>query len=289
MRRFSFSWSLAAEVIRLATFSCKEPWVLIGLLAVVDRAAVRRAAATAAGRPGSTSCTWPLFVGLLVAGLGGRRVARPDLGAGRLVGDRSAAGRDPDPLRHGPGPLLADRLVRARLARDRPAVRGPAERRLRRRPARPADRPGLGPAEHRPALARHGRLRRGDGDHPARGPALLRLPVPQPRLARAGRPGAAHRALADGVALPVVLGDPVARRLRPDPPRPGGPLRPALADRLPRPVRALADAGRLLPADGPGERRASPARSASSRPSCWSTAPSRPIPTSASPWSPRRP
>jgi NADH-quinone oxidoreductase subunit M len=34
MRRFSFSWSLAAEAIRLATFSCKEPWVLIGLLTV---------------------------------------------------------------------------------------------------------------------------------------------------------------------------------------------------------------------------------------------------------------
>ncbi|SIN80097.1 NADH-quinone oxidoreductase subunit M [Singulisphaera sp. GP187] len=34
MRRFSFSWSLAAEAIRLATFSCKEPWTLIGLLAV---------------------------------------------------------------------------------------------------------------------------------------------------------------------------------------------------------------------------------------------------------------
>ena len=34
MRRFSFSWSLAAEVISLATFSCKEPWVLVGLLVV---------------------------------------------------------------------------------------------------------------------------------------------------------------------------------------------------------------------------------------------------------------
>jgi NADH-quinone oxidoreductase subunit M len=34
MRRFSFSWSLAAEAIRLATFSCKEPWILIGLLAI---------------------------------------------------------------------------------------------------------------------------------------------------------------------------------------------------------------------------------------------------------------
>ncbi len=34
MRRFSFAWSLAAESIRLATFSCTEPWVLVGLLAV---------------------------------------------------------------------------------------------------------------------------------------------------------------------------------------------------------------------------------------------------------------
>ena len=34
MRRFSFSWSLASEAILLATFSCKEPWILIGLLAV---------------------------------------------------------------------------------------------------------------------------------------------------------------------------------------------------------------------------------------------------------------
>jgi NADH-quinone oxidoreductase subunit M len=34
MRRFSFSWSMAAEAIRLATFSCKEPWVLVGLLVV---------------------------------------------------------------------------------------------------------------------------------------------------------------------------------------------------------------------------------------------------------------
>jgi len=33
MRRFSFSWSLAAEALGLAAFSCKEPWVLIGLLA----------------------------------------------------------------------------------------------------------------------------------------------------------------------------------------------------------------------------------------------------------------
>jgi NADH-quinone oxidoreductase subunit M len=33
IRRFSFSWSLAAEAIRLATFGTKEPWLLIGLFA----------------------------------------------------------------------------------------------------------------------------------------------------------------------------------------------------------------------------------------------------------------
>lgn len=34
MRRFSFSWSLASEAIRLAMFSCKASWLLVGLLAV---------------------------------------------------------------------------------------------------------------------------------------------------------------------------------------------------------------------------------------------------------------
>lgn len=33
IRRFSLSWSLTSEAIRLATFACTEPWVLIGLLA----------------------------------------------------------------------------------------------------------------------------------------------------------------------------------------------------------------------------------------------------------------
>lgn len=33
MRRYSFSWSLAAAAIGMATFSCQEPWVLVGLLA----------------------------------------------------------------------------------------------------------------------------------------------------------------------------------------------------------------------------------------------------------------
>ncbi len=34
MRRFSFSWSMVAETTRLLTFSCKEPWILIALLAI---------------------------------------------------------------------------------------------------------------------------------------------------------------------------------------------------------------------------------------------------------------
>jgi NADH-quinone oxidoreductase subunit M len=34
IRRFSFSWALLAESLVLATFSCKTPWILIGLVAV---------------------------------------------------------------------------------------------------------------------------------------------------------------------------------------------------------------------------------------------------------------
>ncbi len=34
MRRFSFSWSLAAEAIQILIFSCKEPWILIALLVI---------------------------------------------------------------------------------------------------------------------------------------------------------------------------------------------------------------------------------------------------------------
>jgi NADH-quinone oxidoreductase subunit M len=34
IRRYAFSWSMAAETIRLLTFSCKEPWILIALLAI---------------------------------------------------------------------------------------------------------------------------------------------------------------------------------------------------------------------------------------------------------------
>ncbi len=34
MRRFSSSWSMIAETIKLATFSCTTPWILIGLLSI---------------------------------------------------------------------------------------------------------------------------------------------------------------------------------------------------------------------------------------------------------------
>jgi len=70
MRRYSFSWSLAAEVIRLLTFSCREPWVLIGLLAVstippyVELRTRRRP-------PRVYVLHMALFVGLLVVGWAG--------------------------------------------------------------------------------------------------------------------------------------------------------------------------------------------------------------------------
>lgn len=67
IRRFSFSWSMAAETIRLATFSCKEPWILIGLLAAATippyiELRIRR-------RPTRVyAIHMALFVGLLVVG-----------------------------------------------------------------------------------------------------------------------------------------------------------------------------------------------------------------------------
>jgi len=67
MRRFSFSWSLVAETIRLATFSTKDPWVLIGLLAALTippYVELRNR-----GRPTRVYLLhMGLFVGLLVAG-----------------------------------------------------------------------------------------------------------------------------------------------------------------------------------------------------------------------------
>jgi len=69
MRRFSFSWSLSAAALRISTFCCSEPWILIGLLSastippyveLVNR-----------GRPTRVYVLhMALFVVLLVAGWG---------------------------------------------------------------------------------------------------------------------------------------------------------------------------------------------------------------------------
>ena len=114
MRRFSFTWSLAAETIRLAMFSCKEPWVLIGLLAASTIPPYIELASR--GRPTRVYVLhMALFVGLLVLGwtaveIGGREAAPS------AVGDHPPAAGDPGAVRHGPGALLGDRLVRARHA-----------------------------------------------------------------------------------------------------------------------------------------------------------------------------
>jgi NADH-quinone oxidoreductase subunit M len=67
MRRFSVSWSLTSEAIRLATFACTAPWLLIALLAAGTVPAyvelVNR------GRPTRVYLLHMiLFVGLIVAG-----------------------------------------------------------------------------------------------------------------------------------------------------------------------------------------------------------------------------
>jgi NADH-quinone oxidoreductase subunit M len=67
MRRFSFSWSLAAEALRLATFASREPWVLIGLLAVSSVPPYLELRNR--GRPTRVyTLHMALFVGLLVLG-----------------------------------------------------------------------------------------------------------------------------------------------------------------------------------------------------------------------------
>ena len=145
-----------------------------------------------------------LFVGLMVLGWAGVAASgRSDPPTWATV---LAHGCHPRAVRHRARSLLGDRLVRAHLLRDRPPLRGTSGRGLRRGPAGLADRAGLGPPEHRSGLAGHGRLRRRNGGHPARLPALLRQLVPEPCLARAGGAGAPHRAVVDGLALPLVLG-----------------------------------------------------------------------------------
>lgn len=67
MRRFSFSWSLASEAIRLATFSCKDSWLLIGLLALCTIPGYIELSNR--GKPTRVyALHMALFVGLLVLG-----------------------------------------------------------------------------------------------------------------------------------------------------------------------------------------------------------------------------
>ncbi len=69
IRRFSFGWSLVSESLILAAFSCKEPWLLIGLLAAGTVPPLLELRAR--GRP-----TFPYvlhlgaYVGLMVVGWG---------------------------------------------------------------------------------------------------------------------------------------------------------------------------------------------------------------------------
>ena len=254
MRRFSFSWSLAAEAIRLATFSSKEPWLLIGLLA---------------------ASTVPPYVELANRGRP-TRVYRAAHGAFCRAPGRSAGRPSSRRVQSAPAPwwacvpLMAAVLVRCgtvpahcwvtdwfehasfgiALLFVLPLAGVYAAIRLVLPIAPDWVLRSIGAVSLFTAVYAAGMavIQRDDA-------AILRPPVPEPRVARAGRSGAAHRAVADRVALPLVLGDPVAGRLRPDAPGPRGPVRPALAHRLPRPVRALAHAGRLLPAHRPGQRR----------------------------------
>ncbi len=67
MRRFSLSWSLTSEAIRLAAFGCTEPWLLVGLLAADTVPA--SAELLNRGRPTQVyALHMGLFVGLLVLG-----------------------------------------------------------------------------------------------------------------------------------------------------------------------------------------------------------------------------
>ena len=172
MRRFSFSWSLAAEAIRLATFSCLEPWALVGLLAIATVPPyvelVNR------GRPvGVYVLHMSLFVVLLLTGWAAVDTAGSISSAQAQAGTILLALAAYEGLarsrtfRHYTHALLGDRLVRACLVRDRDPVCGAAERRIRCSAAGAADRAGVGPAEYRSDVAGHGRLRGGHGHRTA--------------------------------------------------------------------------------------------------------------------------
>jgi NADH-quinone oxidoreductase subunit M len=81
MRRFSFSWSLAAGAIRLATFSCTDPGVLVSLL--VAGAIPPYVELLNRGSPTRVyALHMALFVGLLTGGWALFRAGGPELSAG---------------------------------------------------------------------------------------------------------------------------------------------------------------------------------------------------------------
>ncbi|HKA07345.1 MAG TPA: proton-conducting transporter membrane subunit [Gemmataceae bacterium] len=84
MRRFSFAWSLATEWIGLATFTCTDRWMLVGLLAagtippLMELRERRRPARVYLVHMG-------LFVGLLIVGWILTDAGSRDLGPGMLL------------------------------------------------------------------------------------------------------------------------------------------------------------------------------------------------------------
>ena len=112
VRRISFGWTLASESIRLATFSCHDPWCIIALLSlgVIPPLAELRLR----GKPVRVfAIHMALFVALLVAGGSLALVAVADVAvAGALDGRGApAVGRRAHPQRRVSLPLLDDRFV----------------------------------------------------------------------------------------------------------------------------------------------------------------------------------
>ena len=112
MARFSFAWMLAGEAVRLATFACVNPWLLVGLLAVATVPPLFEL--TNRQRPTRVYVVhMGPFVALLVAGWA-VATSLPDW---RGVSG-AAARRGAGPQRDGAGPPVGGRPVRERVVRQ---------------------------------------------------------------------------------------------------------------------------------------------------------------------------
>ena len=252
MRRYSFTWSLAAESIRIAMFSATDPWLLIGLLAASTVPPYIELASR--GRPTRVYVIhMALFVGLLVLGWSAVELR----------------GRDALPTAWASIALLLAILVRCGTVPAHCWVTDWFEHATF----------GIALLFVCPLSGVYAAVRLVLPIAPdwvlhsisiaslitavyAAGMAVVQnevrrfyahLFLSHASLVLVGL-GAEHRHVADGLAVPVVLGHPVAGRLRPDAPGAGIPIRTALPHELPRPVRTRARAGGLLPPDGTGER-----------------------------------